>query len=105
MFYYCKSLTNIDLSNFNTQNVTYMSKVFKDCVNLEEINLNGLKNFKTDKVIDMSYMFQNCGKLESLDLEKSIFFKLEQLENIKLIFETFDILKLDKFKLINEEQL
>ena len=27
MFYDCNSLTNIDLSNFNTSNVTYMSNI------------------------------------------------------------------------------
>ena len=28
MFSYCSSLTNINLSNFNTQNVTYMWDMF-----------------------------------------------------------------------------
>ena len=31
MLYGCKSLTNIDLSNFNTQNVTNMSFMFSKC--------------------------------------------------------------------------
>ena len=31
MFYNCKSLTNLDLSNFNTQNVTDMSGMFYYC--------------------------------------------------------------------------
>ena len=39
MFDYCKSLTNINLSNFNTQNVTNMSNMFYLCVSLEIKNL------------------------------------------------------------------
>ncbi len=34
MFNYCNSLTNIDLSNFNTQNVTNMSSMFDGCNSL-----------------------------------------------------------------------
>ena len=34
MFYECNSLTNIDLSNFNTQNVTHMSYMFYGCNSL-----------------------------------------------------------------------
>ena len=34
MFFGCKSLTNIDLSNFNTQNVTDMSYMFDECNSL-----------------------------------------------------------------------
>ena len=31
MFYDCNSIISLDLSNFNTQNVTNMSRMFKDC--------------------------------------------------------------------------
>ena len=41
---YCSSLTNIDLSNFNTQNATDMSHMFGDCSSLTNINLS---NFNT----------------------------------------------------------
>ena len=35
MFSRCESLTNIDLSNFNTQNVTDMSDMFWGCESLK----------------------------------------------------------------------
>jgi len=35
MFSGCKLLTNIDLSNFNTQNVTNMSDMFWGCESLK----------------------------------------------------------------------
>ena len=44
MFYNCSNLTNIDLSSFNTQNVTNMFGMFGYCSNLKEIKLkNGSK--------------------------------------------------------------
>ena len=39
MFSGCKSLTNIDLSNFNTQNVTDMSFMFSGCDSLKKKNV------------------------------------------------------------------
>ena len=39
MFYKCSSLTNIDLSNFNTQNVTDMSFMFYGCNSLIKKNI------------------------------------------------------------------
>ena len=54
MFYNCSSLTNLNLSNFNTKNVTDMYGMFAYCSSLEELDLS---KFNTDKVTDMSYMF------------------------------------------------
>ena len=39
MFDGCNSLTNINLSNFNTQNVTNMSFMFFDCYSLNKENI------------------------------------------------------------------
>ena len=46
MFFECSSLTNIDLSSFNTQNVKNMSNMFYDCDSLTNINLS---NFNIPK--------------------------------------------------------
>ena len=40
MFSGCNSLTNIDLSIFNTQNVTDMNNMFNECASLTNINLS-----------------------------------------------------------------
>ena len=40
MFGKCSNLTNINLSSFNTQNVTNMSYMFAGCSNLKEIKIN-----------------------------------------------------------------
>ena len=55
MFYGCSSLTNINLSNFNTNNVIDMSGLFGGCSSLKNINLS---NFNTNKVTDMRAMFK-----------------------------------------------
>ena len=60
MFYGCSSLTNINLSNFNTNNVNDMSYMFYVCSSLTNINLS---NFNIIYVIDASGMFNGCKKL------------------------------------------
>ena len=39
LFCYCKNILNIDLSSFDTKNVTNMSHMFQYCSNLTNINL------------------------------------------------------------------
>ena len=51
MFEGCKSLIELEISNFDTTNVTLMHNMFKDCSSLQKINLT---NFNTINVIDMS---------------------------------------------------
>ena len=53
MFYKCRYLKNINLSSFNTQNVTNMSSMFKQS---GLINID-LSNFNTQNVTNMSSMF------------------------------------------------
>ena len=65
MFYYCYDITEIDLSNFNSSQVTYMSSMFHRCSSLTSINFT---NFNTSKVIEMWSMFYNCSSLTSLNL-------------------------------------
>ena len=39
MFHGCNSLTNINLFNFNTQNVTNMNSMFDECNSLTKQNI------------------------------------------------------------------
>ena len=39
MFRGCSSLTNINLSNFNTNNVTNMSHMFRECSSIKKENI------------------------------------------------------------------
>ncbi len=65
MFRNCSKLTSLDLSGFDTQNVTYMSYMFSNCSKLSSLDLSG---FDTKNVTDMSSMFSGCSNLTSLDL-------------------------------------
>ena len=47
-------LANLNVSGFNTANVTNMSHMFYMCYQLASTNVSG---FRTPKVTDMSYMF------------------------------------------------
>ena len=65
MFYSCFNLINIDLSSFDTKNVTNMFCMFYGCINLINIDLY---SFNTKNANNMSNMFGNCSKLKNLDL-------------------------------------
>ena len=81
MFQNCRNLEYLDLSNFNTSNVTNMSWMFNNCNKLKKIK--GINNFITDKVQDMKYMFQNCSNLEYLDLSN---FNTSNVTNMSFMF-------------------
>ena len=54
MFDSCKNLSELNLSSFNTNNVTNMSWIFYDCKNLNFIQINKLNIKKFEKEINIS---------------------------------------------------
>lgn len=50
MFSGCSSLTTLDLSNFDTSNVMYMSRMFSDCFRLTTLDVS---HFDTSNVTSM----------------------------------------------------
>ena len=91
MFSSCQKLSSLTLSeSFNTANVTDMSNMFSYCNMLEKLNLS---NFNTTKVEDMSYMFYMCQKLTELNLSN---FKTEKVKKMSYMFSYCNMLeKLD----------
>ena len=67
MFEQCEELQNLDLSNFDTSNVTDMSWMFNMCRKIKEIK--GLNKFNKNKIENMNSMFKLCEELQFLDLE------------------------------------
>ena len=51
MFFYCENLSKLNLSSFNTNNVTDMSKMFSHCENLRKIQINKLNIKKLNEII------------------------------------------------------
>ena len=80
MFRGCSSLTSLDLSKFNTANVTNMTIMFSGCSSLTELDI---RNFNTANVTDMSDMFKNCSSLINLDLSK---FNTANVTNMSSMF-------------------
>ena len=56
MFYECNSLQSLDVSSFDTSEVTDMSYMFYKCNSL----YSDFSSFDTSKVTDFSGMFYNC---------------------------------------------
>ena len=65
LFYGCNALVDLDLSSFDTSNVTDMSYMFDNCCSLESLDLS---SFNTSSVANMLNMFNRCASLISLDL-------------------------------------
>lgn len=65
MFKDCTSLTELNLSGSNAENVKDMSEMFDGCRALSKLVLT---DFKTEQVTTMESMFCNCSKLETLDV-------------------------------------
>ncbi len=63
MFEGCNSLTSIDLSGFDTSNVTNMSEMFEECSSLTGVDLSG---WNTSNVTNMYGMFWNCSSLTTI---------------------------------------
>ena len=62
----CSSLKELNLNNFNTNNITKMSGMFSGCLSLKELNLN---NFNTNNVNDMHNMFFGCSDKLKMKIE------------------------------------
>lgn len=65
MFYGCRALSKLDLTDFKTGQVTTMENMFCDCSTLETLDVS---SFNTENVTTMLGMFNNCSSLRSLDL-------------------------------------
>ena len=87
MFYNCKSIINLDFSNFNTQDIINMEYMFFSCSSLTNLNLS---NFNAQNVINMKFMFYKCKSLSNLDLS---IFNTENTIYMEYMFAYYESLK------------
>ena len=80
MFYDMRSLTTLNISNFDTSQVTNMRDMFSNMRNLTSLNLT---NFNTSKVTDMRAMFASMYNLTSLNLTN---FDTSQVTDMRSMF-------------------
>ena len=70
MFYYCSSLTSLNLSSWDTSNVAHMNNMFSACSSLTSLDLT---SFNISKVTNMKYMFNAAEKLAEIKVSRSKF--------------------------------
>lgn len=101
MFYNCRSVLEIDLSNINTVNNNSLYQTFYGCGNLEKLNIN---NLKTNNVTNMAQTFYDCEKLKKIDLNS---FDTSNVTNMQGMFygcdnlEELDLSGFDMSKVAN----
>lgn len=80
MFWFCWELPDVDLSGFDTSKVTNMNKMFYKCYKLQEVDVS---HFDTAAVTDMGGMFGYCEKFTELDLRN---FRTDNVKNMEQMF-------------------
>lgn len=97
----CKNITNakcmfqsaglasLDLSSFNTENVTNMEEMFRDCRGITALDLS---NFNTSNVTNMTYMFRGMSNLTNLNISS---FDTSKNKNFSYMFESCKFTNLD----------
>ena len=88
MFASCSGLEELDVSGFDTSQVTDMSSMFAGCSGLKELDVSG---FATSQVTDMGGMFAYCSGLKELNLKE---FNISQVTTMPMIFEYMNLSKI-----------
>ncbi len=88
MFNNCSSLKKLDLSRFDSENVTNLSFLLNGCSSLTEVKFG--KSFTCEAVTNMQSMFKSCSSLQSLDLYE---FNPVSLQNTQEMFRDCSSLK------------
>ena len=68
MFDGCSLLTSLDVSKFNTDNVTNMGQMFNGCSSLTSLDVSSFNTSKVNSYSSFQSMFTGCSYLKSLDL-------------------------------------
>ena len=107
MFLNCTNLEELDLSNFDTRNVTSMYAMFgmyDDNSGFLDNKLVSIKfgnNFKTNNVTNMRSMFTGLTKLESLDVSGFDTSKVTSMFHMFMKCESLKTLNLNSFNTSN----
>ncbi|MBR5698248.1 MAG: BspA family leucine-rich repeat surface protein [Prevotella sp.] len=80
----CSALTELDLTNLNTENVTSMGYMFNGCSALTELDLSG---FNTGKVTNANWMFSGCSNLATIYAASGTSWNTETLTDDLYMFQ------------------
>jgi surface protein len=85
MFSNCSSLQTLDVSNWNTSNVTNMNYMFSLCRSLQTLDVSG---WNTSNVTNIASMFGACRSLQTLiggrTIEEVISNNISALNGLKI---------------------
>ena len=101
MFFLCTGLQTLDVSNFDTSQVTDMNNMFAGCKALQTLDLS---NFNTNQVTDMAGMFSSCDKIQTVNVSN---FDTSQVTNMRGMFshcwelQALDVTKFDTSQVTN----
>ena len=96
MFKDASNIESLDLSSFDSYNVTNMKMMFDGCTKLKTIKID-VNKFDTRNVLNMENLFYNCKSLENFDFSK---FDTNMVTSMKKMFsgcESFKSLNLSSF--------
>lgn len=102
MFQGCAQLTAVDLSGFNTSNITNMGSMFADCSSLTTLDLS---NFNTSSVTNMNSMFDGCSSLTTLNLSSFNTSSVTRMESMFRRCGSLTTLNLSNFNTSNVEDM
>ena len=94
MFWGCNNLVSLDISSFDTTSVTNMASMFRGCSSLKSLDL---KNFYTPNLKDMNAIFIDCNLLEFVDLSN---FDTSQVTDMSAAFQgcnTIESINIENF--------
>lgn len=86
MFYHT-TITNLNLTHFNTSNVTNMDSIFSQNQPLLSLNVS---SFDTSKVTNMHQMFHYCSSLTTLDISS---FDVSNVTDMSNMFGSCELLR------------
>ena len=69
MFFYCDNLKTLYLENFNTKNVVQLENMFRFCTNLKELDIS---SFHISKAKRIEGIFWNCKNLEKVKVSSNV---------------------------------
>ena len=102
MFKGCTSLVSLDFTGYNTEHVTNMESMFRDCSSLVYLNLS---NFITSSVNNMRQMFRSCSKLRTLDLSNIDTSKVTHMGGMFEMCSSLDSIDLSSFNTSNVQRI
>ena len=95
MFQSCSKLGEIDLSNFNMQNVTTIEKMFYVCSGLINLKLN---NWNAEKLTNINELFRYTNNINSIEMNN---FNAPELSDVSNMFGAERTLNIESISINN----